>query len=520
MGHADYKFLMPIKLNIPLPSKGLVVDRPAEYVDERSAYNIKNMEFNRNIIRKKAGSSLLGSSMSERCMRLFELQVGDATRLVRIGLTKLQDYSKGSKTWNDVSGSLLTGTADDTFSVAYPILSGNKIAVFTNGIDSIRKIGISGVSSDLGGSPPIAKFVISFGPYLVIAYVTDGGNTYYNRVQWCDTSNPESWSSGNAGSTNLLEDPDDISGMGIFGNYLTVHKSTSIYLGQLVSTSDVIRFDRRPTGVGCVAESTIANIPSGEQIFLGSDGIHLFNGITAPLIDAPIQEELRETINPAAVKRSSSLFIPELDEYWVSVPIGSDTEPSTIYKYNWRTKQVYRDYRNNATSMSLYLNTDAETWGDAVGTWSSQTKRWDSSSSSTLNKIVIYGDSTGQVYKREPGFAYDGDEAIDAVWETKEFVSSDFGIQNIDTMMRWTGIELWAFGDSVTVACSTDSGQTWTDVKTLNLSPYYPIDSSPLNIYFDFVSSSIRIRFYNSIGGETFTIKKYQLEAVPREERR
>ena len=32
---------MPIKLNIPLPSKGLVVDRPAEYVDERSAYNIK-----------------------------------------------------------------------------------------------------------------------------------------------------------------------------------------------------------------------------------------------------------------------------------------------------------------------------------------------------------------------------------------------------------------------------------------------------------------------------------------------
>ena len=124
-------------------------------------------------------------------MRLFELQVGDATRLVRIGLTKLQDYSKGSKTWNDVSGSLLTGTADDTFSVAYPILSGNKIAVFTNGIDSIRKIGLSGASSDLGRSPPIAKFVISFGPYLVLAYITDGGNTYYNRVQWCNTGDPE-----------------------------------------------------------------------------------------------------------------------------------------------------------------------------------------------------------------------------------------------------------------------------------------------------------------------------------------
>ncbi len=79
---------MAIKLNIPLPSKGLVVDRPSEFVDERSAYNIRNMEFNRNIIRKRAGSSLLGASLGERVMRLFELQVGSETRLIRVGLTK------------------------------------------------------------------------------------------------------------------------------------------------------------------------------------------------------------------------------------------------------------------------------------------------------------------------------------------------------------------------------------------------------------------------------------------------
>lgn len=505
---------MPIKLNIPLPSKGLVVDRPAEYVDERSAYNIRNMEFNRNIIRKRAGSYSLGGSLGERCMRIFELQVGEGTRLIRLGLTKLQDYSKGSLVWNDIIADPLTGSADDAFSIAFPILSGEKIAVFTNGIDAIRKISLSGSSADLGGSPPIAKFVRSFGPYLVLAYITDGGNTYYNRVQWCDTGEPEIWNSGNAGSTNLLEDPDDITGMGIFGNFLTVHKTSSISLGQLVTTSDVIRFDRKPTGVGCVAEATIDNIPSGEQIFLGTDGLHLFNGVTAPLIDAPIQEELRETINPATVKRASGLFIPELDEYWVSVPIGSDTEPSTIYKYNWRTQQVYRDYRNNLTSMSLYLNTDAETWGDALGTWASQTKRWDSSSSSTLNKVFIHGDSNGQIYSREPGYAYDGNNAIESTWETKDFVSTDFGIPDIDVIMRWTGMELWAIGDHVTVACSTDSGNSWADVVTLNLQSAYPTDANPLKVYFDYVSSSLRIRFYNNVVNESFTIKKYQISAI------
>lgn len=511
---------MGIKLNVPLPSKGLVVDRPAEYVDERSSYNIRNMEFNRNIIRKRAGSSLLGASLEERVMRLFELQVGPETRLIRVGTTKTEDLEKSTSVWNDISSAPLTGTLDDAVSVAYPLLSAEKIAVYTNGIDPIRKVGITGNDAVLGGSPPIAKFVRSFGPYLVLAYTTDGGNTYYSRVQWSDTDDCEIWSGGNAGSVNLLEDPDDITGMGVFGNFLTVHKSTSIYLGQLVTTSDVFRFDRKSTGVGCIAEATIQNIPSGEQIFLGSDGIHLFNGITAPLIDSPAQDELRETINPAAVRRSNSVFVEELDEYWLAVPIGSDEDPSTIYKYNWRTRQIYRDDRPNCTAMSLYLNTTAVTWDTAVGTWDSQTKRWDSNDALSLNKVVVFGNADGETHKRESGLITDGGAAIDSVWETKSFTASDFGIADIDRMMRWKGIELWALGSSVTVDYSTNDGLSWTTAKTLQLSSYYPTDSSPLNIYFDVVSSSIRLRFTAPYEYQTFTIKKYQIEATPRESRR
>lgn len=511
---------MPIKLNIPLPSKGLVVDRPAEYVDERSAYNIKNMEFNRNIIRKRSGSTNIGSSLGERVMKIFELQVGAETRVVRVGLTKVEDLDKPSSVWSDIANSALTGTSDDNVSVAYPLLSAEKIAVFSNGIDAIRKVSLTGNDADLGGSPPIARYCRAFGPYLVLGYITTGGNTYYSRVQWSDTGDCETWTGGNAGSSDLLEDPDDITGFGVFGNFLTVHKATSIYLGQLVTTSDVFRFDRKSTGIGCVAEATIANIPSGEQIFLGTDGIHLFNGITAPLIDSPIQDELRETMNPGAVKRSNAVFVEDLDEYWVAIPIGSDTTPSTIYKYNWRTREIYKDDRPNCTAMSLYLNTTSGTWDSALGTWDSQVKRWDSSDALSLNKVVLFGDALGVTQRRESGATLDGSKAISALWETKEFTATDFGIKDIDTLMRWKGLEIWATGNSFDISYSKDGGVSWVSAGTLNLTSYYPSDSAPLNFYFDVVSSVMRFRFTNTQPNEVFTIKKYQIYATPREARK
>jgi hypothetical protein len=106
------------------------------------------------------------------------------------------------------------------------------------------------------------------------------------------------------------------------------------------------------------------------------------------------------------------------------------------------------------------------------------------------------------------------------LWETKEFTATDFGIPDIDTMMRWTGLELWALGNSFDVSYSTDSGNSWVSVGTVPLTSYYPQDSAPINVYFDVVSSSIRFRFTNTAENQVFTIKKYQIEAKPREARR
>jgi hypothetical protein len=511
---------MATKLNVPLPSKGLVVDRPGEYVDSRSAVNIKNMELSRNVIQKRVGSSALGSTLGERVQRIFEIQVGVTTRLIRIGLTKVEAFNKSTSTWASVAHAVLTGAAVDQISYAFPLLAGEKISCFTNGIDAIRKLAVSGNDAVLGGSPPKAKFLQAFGSYLVLGHVIDAGTTYHSRVQWCDTGDPETWTGGNAGSQDLIEDPEDITGLGVFGNALTVHKANSIYVGQLVTTSDVFRFDRKATGVGTVAAASIQSIPSGEQIFLASDGIHLFNGITAPLIDSPIQDEIREEMNPAYSYKAQSVYVKELDEYWVCVPMGSDTEPQTVYKYNYRTKQVYKDYRANLTALGAYLNTTEVTWDDLVGTWDAQTGRWDSASLSSLNPVVAFGDSSGVTLKRSSVTTNDNSVAVESVWDTKDFTAEDLGVPDIDRMVRWKGLELWAKGNSMKVYYSTTGGDSWTLADSLTLSSDYPTDDAPLNSYFDVVASRIRFRFYNAVLSESFTLKKYQIEASLREARK
>src|SRR3990167_6387756 len=163
---------MGIKLNIPLPSKGLMVDRPAEYVDQRAASAINNMEVNRAIVRKRIGTSAVGSTLSERIQRYFELQVGAETRLFRVGLTKVEVLNKSTLVWSSVAHDVLTGLEANQVSYAFPLLSAAKIAVFTNGIDAIRKCSISGNDAVLGGSPPLARYVAAFGPYTVLAYVS------------------------------------------------------------------------------------------------------------------------------------------------------------------------------------------------------------------------------------------------------------------------------------------------------------------------------------------------------------
>lgn len=505
------------KLKISMPIMGLSTGRPGEFIDNRGTPDCQNVEFSRFTIAKRIGESLMGLSANQRILALAELKRGVSRYFLRIGTTKFEEFSSG--TWTSRANAALSGTASEVVDYTFPILSGEKIIVYTNGIDAIRKWTASGNDADLGGSPPKAKYVLAVGPYLVLFNVNDDGDQFYSRVQWSDTDDIEEWTTGNANSTNLIDDVQDITGAALYSDGMTVHKENCIYVGYLVSTSEVFRFDRRNTGVGAVADGTIQNLPDGRQIFLARDGIHVFNGVTAPLLEADIMDEIRDGANPQHVYKSTSKLVREKDEYWVAIPIGSQTEPETIYKYNYRTGQVHKDLRTGLTCFGEFEATDQLTWNDIATSWDAYNARWDDVINLNLAPTISFGHSDGTVTKRQ-GVYNDNDVSISSFWISKDFTADDYGLDDPGILLRWTGMELWAKGTSVAVSYSTDGGLTWIAIKNATLSGDYPSDASPTQLYFDVVASKIRFRFLNNTDDSTFTLKQFIPVASVRENRR
>lgn len=505
---------------VTLPKKGafllingLDVSAPADYISEQSTPNSENFLTYRSLLSKRYGSIEWGSSLSEEIMLGTEFSREGVKYNIRIGLTKIQQDVNG--TWTDIGHTDFTGSTDDLFSIATPLLSGKQILVVTNGIDSVRKWTASGNTAVLGGTPPIGKYVQEYKTYTVMAHIL-GGTDVDTRVQWSDTADPENWSTGNSGTVDLEEDGGAITGLALFGNYISVHKENSIYIGYLVNTNAIFKFDRKPTGAGTVANNSIVNLPTNEQIFLASDGIRIFNGIGASLLDSPINDEIRDTLNQERRHKAWGLLVKELDEVWLGIPIGDDSYSSTVYKFNYVRRVLYKDKRLNATAAWKAAQTSSITWDNAVGTWDEQVERWNSGSFADNFPLVYIGFSTGSTLYLNKSSTDDDGVAINAFWQSKDFQDEEL------RLVRWQEIEIWARGGTITVDYSIDEGETWSSVSgsPFTLNDSFPLDSSPVIGYVDVVSSKIRVRFTNNELGEVLEVKQFTVGGRPREFRK
>lgn len=492
---------------------GLDVSKPSEYISESASPNTQNFFVDRAIITKRAGTTAKGSALATEIMKGIEFVREGTIYNVRVGTIKIQHFTGGA--WADIQHANLTGTTDNLISIAIPLLAGKQLLCFTNSVDVIFKWTGSGNTAALGGTPPKGKFIQEYQTYLVVANIT-GGTDVDTRVQWSDTAAPETWASGNAGSKDLVEDGGAITGMNLFSNYLCIHKASSIYLGYLVNTSAVFRFERKATGAGTCANGSIVNVPTGEQIFLATDGIRVFNGINTTLLDAPINDEIRDGLNFQYMHKAWGVLVKELDEAWFGIPIGSQTRGETVYRYNYKTRVCYKDTRTNCNTAWRSAQSSFITWDAAAGTWDGQSDRWDDTALASGAQLIYLGDTAGVVTYQDILTNSDNTSAFNAFWETKDFESQD------KRMCRWQELQLWAKGGTVKVEYSIDSGSTWTEVDD---SPYtlnsdFPTDSSPLMVYFDVLSSKIRFRFSNAIAAETLAIKQYIVGYRNREFRR
>lgn len=538
------------RLNIPLPNKGVNIDVPGEFLDPREATFAKNGASVAGEIMKRYGIVLSDANpILMRVMNFAQLVKSPNVYLLRFDLRNVMQYNQSTNEWSMINIPQSTGDASDPFSFAYPHIGGERVIVYTNGIDPMYYWTGSSVPVVLSVTAPRAKYIMQFGDYLLAANQATSGFPY--RLQWTDTGDPTAWTPnvGNARVKDFIDDGRDITGLGRFGNFATVHKESCIYIGYPVTTTDVIRWERRETGVGTVANGTICNLPTGDQIYLARDGIRTFNGTSSSLIPVSLNRELRRTLNAQHLNRAQAIVVPDREEYWCAVATGASDNIEKVYKWNWRDNTFWMDERPDLSAMSLYTSTTQLTIDELVGTTDHLNFRLDDVFFNSLTPTPIFGFYTGKTAKESAGtysdqvrpFVADDDDvfggggdpdpaetAISAtepiihfVFDTKDFTAQDFQNPDMGTLMRFSAMQVWAAGGGdLAVSYSIDSGMTWTLAETITTPQEYPSDDAPLYAYFDFVSSKARFRFENNVADEFVKLKKFVPEASGREMRR
>jgi hypothetical protein len=419
----------------------------------------------------------------------------DLTSIASIGLQAAEDFGACNIYIDDVRVfKCFTGTTSDFFSYDY-IRKNTETDLWwvcSNGVDNIKKY--DGTTfQDLGGSPPLAKYVIQFKTYLHALRTKESGSSYYQRDRWPDTADPENWTTGNANYKDLTGS-DFISGAALFDDdHLIVFKERSILIVYPTGDSEIFEYDGTVKGRGCSAGRTVSVI--GKDIaYLGWDDVYLFNGISSDSISKSIRKELFARMIPSEMTNCFGLLIEEQKEYWLC------TTP-LVWSYNYDIGRWFKhSLYNTMTAFGYYYLESAVKIGDLTDLI--RNLNWRIGDRTILSEapVTLLGDEDGYIYKYSALKNSDDGNAIDAYFDTKDFVFTKW-----QARQRIIRLDTYYTGPSLQIYYSTDKGVTWTLLTTLDDSTTL---ETPQVTRFRINCRRIRFRFRNAVANEHVEVEK------------
>ena len=499
--------------------EGIDFSVPATFISERAGFP-KNMRIYRNELRKRYGKSKYGSVAISGGQvmglgRFEDMETGNQY-LLRTSKTKYEKYNTSTSAWESISATDFTGSDDDFFSFANVVE--NQLIVVSNGVDKIRKWTGTGNNAVLGGNPPLAKFLCYMSPYLLLAHIDDGVNTNSCKLQWPDTGDPENWTTGNADSAVLSNEPSPIRNIARLDSWAAVYKRDSLWLGR-ADDYDIFIFTCEKTGIGLAASRAFADV-SGVHYFMsemdGNIGFHRWNGGIPEPIDKAVREEIAYRINMSKVNRCFSLHLSEYGEVWFFIVINGKSWPTEIWKYNYRNGFWYYDTCPEMTSAIIYQSVSGTVWDDVSEVWNNMLVSW--------NELMMIGDhetimggSDGYTYKEDPLTANDDGVAVEAVFET-----GDFWVDALEHYKRWLRLDFWGKGaGKLYIDYSINEGANWTNIPYTSSQAYIDLSGTvytKTEMYLDILSDKIRFRFRNATAGETFYLRNIYPYYLSREQ--
>ena len=421
------------------------------------------------------------------------------TAIISIGLNLTANKAAFNLWFDDYRAvKEFTGSADERWST----VTLNDIFIMTNGQDVMKTYNGADVA-DLGGSPPIAKWVIAFQNRLLVCGTVEGGTDYPQRIRWSSAGTLITWSGGTSGYIDVMDTVDWCTALTLLRDKCFLYKERSIWDVIYIGGSAVFEVKLRIDGIGTLHPETLQSLGEAD-LFFGSDSIYEFDGFHLEDQGEKVFPLLYETdtkiVDLLYPRRASGLFIEELGEYWLSLPtVTSDGIPDLLLKQS-RNKAWVRRNNQNITCLGFYsILSSPTTWAGTSGTWEAKEGTWKRRSLPGYAPTTLVGKSDGTTYEDDRSTGTDEE----MVYETKDFI---FG-----HAFRLYEFRMYARYGGFTVSYSPDAGVTWLSEKTFNYSSDWKEHVLFLN------RTLLRVRFKISVTALNFDLKWIEVRYIPRQ---
>lgn len=250
---------------------------------------------------------------------------GDANKLYRL---------TNGTSWVDASAYPYSTGTDEQWRFA----QFGPLVIAVNGFNPPQKVQIAnnGNFADLGGSPPIAKYIAIVRDFLFLANLS----TDAQSVQWSAINNAESWVIGtNQADIQPIPDGGWIQGI-VGGEFALIFSEFAINRFTYIGGSVIFQRDQIASGIGASIPGTVTGF--GDRAFCAHrTGFYMIVGgqEIRPIGAERVNNYFWQNINTSFLYRVTSSIDPENNVYVVSFPNNSSTDgtPNELLIYNWVT---------------------------------------------------------------------------------------------------------------------------------------------------------------------------------------
>jgi hypothetical protein len=284
-------------------------------------------------LEKRAGMTAVGDDTGSTAITgLTGWREDDGTKWI-LSTTGTNLRYLNSTTWDTMDSGFTTGLDTEY------VIANNKMYIF-NGTDNTHSwdgasVVLNSGLVDLGSTTvPKAKYGMWWKNYMFMAGESDlNGTTYPSRVWFSNIGDADTWTTGTDYFDVGLSDGQEITGIGLLGEYLVVFKRKSIYVLTGSGPADwrlsgtVNNLVNVENSVGCVSHRSIVQI-GNDLWFMSDDGIRSLRrneeggSPLTGIVSGNIQGTI-DSLNPSALDKICATLYDKRVYY--AMPTGSST---------------------------------------------------------------------------------------------------------------------------------------------------------------------------------------------------